>query len=302
MFDRKVKLNSGYEIPMLGLGTWMINDESKMEESIRNAIKNGYRNIDTALIYKNEKLIGNVIKKLIKEKVIKREDLFITSKLWNTYHEDPEKGLRTTLDNLQLDYLDLYLVHWPVKLKSDKDFNFVENENGQKIVEKYDGVALWKKMESLVDKGLTRSIGVANHGIENLQKILNVCRIKPALNQFEIHPYLSQNELVDYCFKNGITVMSYSSLGGPNPNNVSLKDDKDIKAIAEKYKKTVPQVILSWLIMRDILIIPKSVSEEHIKENAGIFELSNEDFQKISKLNRNYRFNQVSDLGPDRFK
>ena len=302
MFDKKVKLNNNCEMPMLGLGTWMITDEDKLEESIRNAIKYGYRHIDTAFIYGNEKFIGKILKKIFTEGLVKREDLFITSKLWCTYHDDPEKGIILTLKDLQMDYVDLFLVHFPVKFKTDKNHNSFTDEKGNNVLDTFNCLDVWKKMESLVDKGLTKSIGVANFGMYNIGKILKDCRIKPVINQFEIHPYLSQNELVDYCQKNDINVVSYSSLGGTAKQDVNLKEDPEILRISKKYNKTVPQVILSWLIMRDILIIPKSMSEKHIKENTDLFTLKYEDFMAISKLNRNYRFIDLPEHGPDRFK
>ncbi|KAK6090985.1 hypothetical protein P3W45_000230 [Vairimorpha bombi] len=301
MFDKKVKLNSGYEMPMIGLGTWMNQDENKLEESIRNAIKVGYRHIDTALIYENEKMIGKILKKIFSEGEIKREDLFITSKLWNSYHDNPELGIKTSLKDLQLDYLDLYLIHWPVKFKADENCVSKKTEQGDDILDEFDCLGVWRNMEKLVENRLAKSIGVANFGIKNCSKILDACKIKPAVNQFEIHPYLTQNELVDYCKQNNIQVISYSSLGGTVPNKIRVKEDPEIIKISEKYKKTVLQVILSWLIQRDILVIPKSTSESHIKENGEIFTLEDEDFNRISELNSDYRYVKGGNWGPELF-
>lgn len=301
MFDKKAKLNNGIEMPMIGLGTWMNQDEKNLEESIRNAIKSGYRHIDTAYIYGNEKMIGNILKKIFSEGLIKREDLFITSKLWNSYHYNPELGIRTSLKDLQLDYLDLYLVHWPVTFVSDEKCVSKKNENGEDILDEFDCLNVWHKMEELVEKKLTKSIGVANFGIKNLSKVLDNCKIKPAVNQFEIHPYLTQEELVDFCKQKSIQVISYSSLGGTEPNRIKVREDPEIIKISKKYNKTVPQVILSWLIQRDILVIPKSTSDKHIKENSETFTLKEEDFKIISKLNSDYRYVVLAEWGPHRF-
>ncbi|WUR02598.1 aldose reductase [Vairimorpha necatrix] len=302
MFSKKITLNNGKEMPMLGLGTYKINTEKSVEDALRNALKCGYRHIDTALLYENEIFIGKALLKIFKEGLVKREELFITSKLWNTYHEDPERGIRTTLNNLQMDYIDLYLVHWPVKFKTNENFESLKNEKGEIILDEFECVKLWNKMEKLLEKGLTKSIGVANHGEHNLQLILKECKIKPVVNQVEINPYLSQEGLVDFCHKNGINVISYSSFGGPTKSKYNLREDEELIKISKKYNKTVSQVILSWLIKRDIMVIPKSTSEEHIKENAGIFDIEDEDMKKISGLNKNFRFNDASSYGPDRFK
>lgn len=301
MFDKKAKLNNGIEMPMIGLGTWMNQDEKNLEDSIRNAITSVYRHIDTAYIYGNEKMIGNILKKIFSEGLIKREDLFITSKLWNSYHYNPELGLRTSLKDLQLDYLDLYLVHWPVTFVSDEKCVSKKNENGEDILDEFDCLSVWHKMEELVEKKLTKSIGVANFGIKNLSKVLDNCKIKPAVNQFEIHPYLTKEELVDFCKQKSIQVISYSSLGGTEPNRIKVREDPEIIKISKKYNKIVPQVILSWLIQRDILVIPKSTSDKHIKENSEIFTLKEEDFKIISKLNSDYRYVVLAEWGPHRF-
>lgn len=294
MLEKKVKLNSGYYMPMIGLGTWQADDEQLLEKSIRHAIKVGYRHIDTAHIYGNEKVIGRTLKKIFDEGLIKREDLFITSKMFNNFHHCPEKAIRISLDDLQLDYLDLYLIHWPVTFKN-------KEEGGKSEIEPFDAVKLWKSMESFVEKGLVRSIGYSNFGKINTEKILKECKIKPAIAQFEIHPYLNQEDLVNYYQQKGITVVSYSSLGSTAPNKLKVREDKVILELAEKYKKTVAQIILSWLIMRDILVIPKSTSEKHIEENGKLFELEKEDFEKIQKLNKNYRYVDLPEWGPHRF-
>lgn len=300
MIDKKIELNNGYFMPMIGIGTWQSDDTEALERSIRYAIDAGYRHIDTAHIYGNEKALGDILKRLFDEKKIKREDLFITSKLFNNYHKNPELGIKTSLKDLQLDYLDLYLIHWPVTFKTDEN-NKPIKKNGETVIEEFDPVGLWRHMESFVEKGYTRSIGYSNFGKINTEKILKVCKIQPAIAQFEIHPYLTQDDLVNYYQKKNIQVVSYSSLGSTAPNKLKVREDPSILRIAKKYNKTVSQVILSWLNMRNILVIPKSTNENHIKENADLFKLEDEDFKVISSLNRDYRYVDLAEWGPHRF-
>ncbi|KAF9758298.1 Aldose reductase [Nosema granulosis] len=285
---------------MVGMGTWQSEDIETLERSIRCAIDVGYRHIDTAHIYGNEKALGDILQKLFKEKKIKREELFITSKLFNNFHKNPELGIQTSLKDLQLDYLDLYLIHWPVTFKTDAK-NQPIKKDGKTVIEEFDAVALWRHMESFVEKGYTRSIGYSNFGKINTEKILSICKIKPAVAQFEIHPYLSQDDLVNYYQKKGIRVVSYSSLGSTAPNKLKVREDPNILRIAKKYNKTVSQVILSWLLMRNILIIPKSTNAQHIKENSELFKLEDEDFKVMGSLNKNYRYVDLAEWGEHRF-
>lgn len=301
MIDNKIILNSGYQMPIIGLGTWKL-EKDKLENSIRAAIKAGYRHIDTAFRYGNEEDIGNVLQKLFNEKIIKRDEIFITSKLWNAFHKNPEQAIKKSLKDLKLDYLDLYLIHWPVTFATNDEGDEIFDKNGENVLEKFDCIQLWKKMEELVKKGLVRSIGISNFGYENIDLILKNCNIKPAVNQIEINPYLTQKDLVEYCQDNTIQVVSYSSLGSSNPSAYNLKEDSEIKKLALKYKKTVPQIILSWLIMRNVMIIPKSSSEDHIKENIDLILLDTDDFITISKLDKNFRFVNPIRFGENRFK
>lgn len=301
MIEKKIILNSGYQMPMVGLGTWKL-EKDKIEKCIRVAIKEGYKHIDTASRYGNEEDIGNCLQKLFKENIIKREEIFITSKLWNACHKNPEHALRKTLKDLKINYVDLYLIHWPVTFATNDEGKEIYNENGENVLEEFDCVILCKKMEELVEKGLVKSIGISNFGFVNIEKILKNCKIKPAVNQIEINPYFTQKDLVEYCQEKSIQVVSYSSLGSSNPSVYNLREDSEIKAISLKYKKTVPQIILSWLIMRNIMVIPKSSSENHIKENIDLISLERDDFITISKLDKNFRFVDPVRFGHNRFK
>ncbi|KAL7346417.1 aldo-keto reductase [Encephalitozoon intestinalis] len=301
MICKTQKLNNGNEMPTVGLGTWGLEDEEVLECSIRNALDMGYRHIDTAFIYGNEKIIGNILRKLFKEGVVQRKDLFITSKLWNTFHGCPEDALRNTLNDLQTDYVDLYLIHWPVALDPAPD-GTVESFGKKYSVGKFNPVSLWKKMEKLVDLGLAKSIGISNFGKDNTEKILQECRILPAVAQIELHPYLNQKELVEFMKSKNIQVVSYSSLGSASDSPLKVRDDETIKSIARKYECTPSQVILSYITSQGICVIPRSKSKEHLKENIDLKELSKEDISAIDALDRGHRYIDPTRFGPDRFK
>ncbi|AFN82421.1 aldo-keto reductase [Encephalitozoon romaleae SJ-2008] len=301
MVCRTQKLNNGHEIPTVGLGTWGLEDESSLEASIRNAISLGYRHIDTAFIYGNEKMIGNILKKLFNEGVVQRKDLFITSKLWNTFHHCPEDALRQTLDDLQTSYVDLYLIHWPVTFEPAPNGS-VESCGKKYNIGEFDAVSVWKKMEELVDLGLAKSIGISNFGKENTEKVLKACRIRPAVSQFELHPYLNQKELVEFMQSEKIQVISYSSLGSGHDSSQKVREDKTIKAIAKKYECTPSQIILSYIVSRNICVIPRSKSKEHLKENIDLKELAKEDISIIDGLDIGHRYVDPVSFGPNRFK
>lgn len=298
----KIKLNNGYKIPQVGLGTWRLFEKNNLRQIIRDAIEIGYRHLDCAPAYDNEAAIGVILEELYKEGIIKRKDLFITSKLWNSNHKHAETALRKTLKDLKTDYLDLYLVHWPVTFKCKDNGETVRNE-GRPELEVYDTKGVWSQMETLVDKGLTKSIGVANHGITRIQEILDICRIKPVMCQIEIHPYWMQRSLVKYCRDKGIAVTSYSSLGSVRvPDVPSLLEDEVIQEIAHSKNISAAQLILGWLVSKDIVIIPKASSYERLKENFDVSKVDEKEAKILESLNTTYKYVDPEDFGPDRFK
>ncbi|MCY7901132.1 glyoxal/methylglyoxal reductase [Bacillus inaquosorum] len=258
-----VKLHNGVEMPWFGLGVYKVENGSEATESVKAAIKNGYRSIDTAAIYKNEEGVGIGIK----ESGVAREELFITSKVWNEDqgYETTLAAFEKSLERLQLDYLDLYLIHWPGK-------------------DKYKDT--WRALEKLYKDGKIRAIGVSNFQVHHLEELLKDAEIKPMINQVEFHPRLTQKELRDYCKAQGIQLEAWSPL-----MQGQLLDHEVLAQIAEKHNKSVAQVILRWDLQHEVVTIPKSIKEHRIIENADIFdfELSQEDMDKIDALNKDER-------------
>lgn len=281
-------LNNGKKIPALGLGTWKA-EPGVVGEAVRAAIvDSGYRHIDCAAIYGNEKEVGKGLDAAFKSGV-NREDVFVTSKLWNTEHhpDNVEKACQKTLDDLGLEYLDLYLVHWGIAFEpSDGDPEPIRD--GQVVTQGVSTRETWEAMEKLVEKGFVRSIGVSNFTVTMLVDLLTYAKIKPVVNQVELHPYLSQTALVDFCKQRGILPVAYSPLvhGG-------LEDFKHgvIGTLADKYRKTPAQIMLNWAISRGTCAIPKSSNPKRIAENADIFdfELTKSELGAVSTLNKNYR-------------
>lgn len=289
------KLNNGQTIPVIGLGTWKAEPE-KVGEAVRFAItKAGYRHIDCASIYRNEPEIGIAFDDIFKG-AIKREEIFVTSKLWNTEHkpEHVEPACKKTLTDLRLEYLDLYLMHWGIAFRHGEDLEPVD-KNGKVITDNVSIQETWQAMESLVKKGLVKSIGVANFTTMMLVDLLTYAKVKPVMNQVELHPYNSQAELVEFCKYKEIGVTAYSPLGRQGVKTVAgpkLFDDPVIRQVADKYKKSPAQILLNWAIARGTVAIPKSITPGRIAENIDVFdfELTEADITAINGLNQNHRF------------
>lgn len=266
----KVTFNNGTEIPGLGLGVFQIPDEDTAEV-VSKGISNGYRLIDTAQIYGNETGTGIGIKKGLAATGLSREDLFVTSKVWNDHltYAETISAFEETLDRLALDYLDLYLIHWP-----GKDA-FKE---------------AWHALEDLYAAGKIKAIGVSNFEIHHLEELLTFAKVVPVVNQVELHPKLSQQALRDFCETHDIKVQAWSPL-----MQGKLLADPTIKTIAEKHQKTPAQIILRWDIQQDILLVVKSVHEERMQSNAAVFDfaLDETDMRRLNQLNESLR------SGPD---
>jgi len=291
-----MKLNTGYEMPNVGLGTWK-SEPGQVGQAVEAALDAGYKHIDCAWMYQNEKEVGAAIKKKLDDKTIKREDLFVTTKLWNTFHQpaDVKDAFMKSLTDLGLEYLDLYLIHFPVGFtkKGEEPYQI---EDGKLVIDPVDYVETWKAMEKLQKEGLVRSIGVSNFNWKQVERIIKNSEITPAVNQIEIHPFLANNADVEWCQKNGIVVTAYSPFGSPDrqwaaKDEKTVLSDPKITALAEKYGKNVGQIVLRYLLQRNLIVIPKSVTPSRIQGNLKVndFELSAEDFKIIEGMNINRR-------------
>ncbi|MGF7012989.1 diketogulonate reductase-like aldo/keto reductase [Ornithinibacillus bavariensis] len=267
----KVVLNNGIEMPGFGLGVYKVDEGDTVIRAVRTAIEVGYRSIDTASFYNNERGVGQGVR----ESGIPREEIFITSKVWNDEqgYESTLRAFEQSIEKLGLDYLDLYLVHWPVS---------------GKYIETY------LALEKLYKEGRVRAIGVSNFHVHHLESLLKDCSVKPVINQVEYHPHLTQKELKNYCERENIQLESWSPL-----KRGKLLTEPTLIEVGQKYGKSPAQVILRWNIQHNVITIPKSTSAERIKENATIFDfvLSDEDMKKIDGLNINDR----SGSNPDDF-
>ncbi|GIN38281.1 aldo/keto reductase [Heyndrickxia oleronia] len=264
-------LHNGVKMPWFGIGVFKVEEGPELVHAVRAAIKNGYRSIDTAAIYGNEEGVGQGIREGIQEAGITREDLFVTSKVWNADlgYESTIQAYETSLKKLGLDYLDLYLIHWPVEGKYKE---------------------AWRALETLYKAGKIKAIGVSNFQTHHLEELMKDAEIKPMVNQVEYHPRLTQKEVQTFCQEHGIQLEAWSPL-----MQGQLLDNEVLAEIATKYNKSVAQVILRWDLQNGVVTIPKSTKEHRIIENANVFdfELTKEDMERIDDLNQNHR------VGPD---
>ncbi|MBA2113397.1 aldo/keto reductase [Bremerella alba] len=307
-------LNTGSPMPMLGLGTWKI-DKLHCADVIVAAGKAGYRHFDCACDYGNEIEVGQGIQQIINEGIATREELWITSKLWNTYHakEHVRPACEKTLSDLGLDYVDLYLVHFPIALKfvafEDRyPPEWVHDPKAEKpglVTEPVPIRETWTAMESLVDAGLTKNIGICNFGVSLIRDLLSYAKIRPSVLQVELHPRLAQEKLLRFCAQENIAVTAFSSFGpssyyqlGMADESESLIDHEIVQGIAHETEKTPGQVLLRWAVQRGTIVIPKASSEQHLQENSAIFDfdLTKDQMTRLSALNQNRRFNDPGDF------
>ena len=283
------KLNNGMEMPFIGLGTSRINN---IVDVIYGSIKDGMRLIDTAFKYGNEEDVGKGIKKALDDGLCKREELFVIGKIWIAYRNDPEKAIKETLQKLQLNYLDLYLDHWP----SGNDYT--DKNNVKQQVSVFD---FWPKMEALVDLGLTKSIGLSNYNVQSMLNLLSFCRIKPVANEVEFHPYYYQENLKNFCDKENIAIIAYYPLARGNGARQYIKDhngemdsfkEKCIVDLVNKYNKTPGQIIINWEVAQGIISIPGTSNPKRMEENLGAldFKMTDEEIESMNIYGKKMKF------------
>ena len=260
------KLNNGIDIPCIGYGTFQTPDGKSVEDGVKEALKIGYRHIDTAYFYQNEKGVG----KAIRESGVKREDIFVTSKLWNSDrgYESAKAAFEKTMDNLGLEYLDLFLIHWPA---IKKQFDNAEEINAE----------TWKAFEEIYETGRVKAIGLSNFLPHHIDELMKTAKIKPMVNQIEFHPGFAQIETAKYCIENDIVVEAWSPLG-----RKEVLENETLVELAKKYNKSTAQICIRWVLQHNILPLPKSVTPSRILENSQVFDfkISEDDMKTIDNI------------------
>nr|POF04153.1 glycerol 2-dehydrogenase (nadp(+)) [Quercus suber] len=304
---KSFKLNNGITIPAVGFGTFA-NEGSQGEtyKAVTHALQTGYRHLDCAWFYQNEEEVGDAVRDFLNDHAyVKREDIFICTKVWNHLHEPDEVrwSLASSLKKLKVDYVDLFLVHWPIAAEKDEDHMPKLNEKGQYIIK--DDLTknqrpTWQTLETLYAEGKAKAIGVSNWTVANLQDMLTWCKVKPTINQIEIHPFLPNEELVEFCLKNEILPAAYSPLGSQNQvpsTGEKVNTNATLNRIAEKGGNTLAQVLIAWGIRRGYVVLPKSSTPSRIESNFHSIDLSDEDFAAVNEVasGRHTRFVNMKD-------
>lgn len=296
---KKMQFRNGDNIDAIGLGTWK-SDPGEVGQAVEAALEAGYRHIDCAAIYRNEAEVGTALSKVFARGEIRREDVHITSKLWNNAHlkDDVEPALKKTLSDLGLDYLDLYLIHWPVAFRPGLEA-FPESESDFLTPDQAPISETWEAMLAARDQGLTRHVGVSNFSIRKLDRLAASGAEMPEMNQVELHPYLQQDELLAWCREHDVLVTAYSPLGSidrpeemKGEDEPSLLENEVIGEIAEKHGASPAQILIAWAVARDTIVIPKSTNPQRIRQNleSAHIQLDATDMDRIRSLDRHYRY------------
>ena len=301
------KLNNGVDIPAVGFGTFA-NEGAKGEtyKAVTHALKVGYRHLDCAWFYQNEEEVGEAVRDFLKENSsLSRKDIFICTKVWNHLHEPDEVkwSLESSLKKLQTDYVDLFLIHWPIAAEKNDDYMPKLNAKGQYTIKEEltkNPQPTWRAMEELYEAKKARAIGVSNWTLPMLKDMLTWCKVKPMVNQVEIHPFLPNEELVKFCFDNGIMPAAYSPLGSQNQvpsTGEKVNENPTLKSIAEKGGNTMAQVLIAWGIRRGYVVLPKSSTPHRIESNFKTIDLTDEDFAAVNAVakGRHTRFLNMKD-------